>query len=110
VPPAAAALDRVFHALASPTRRAVVARLARGPASVTELAAPFDMALPSFLQHVRVLEQDGLVTTTKRGRVRTVRLDRTRLRQASTWLDRQRDRWEARLDSHADYVRNLKPR
>jgi len=71
--------DVVFTALADPTRRAVVARLGRGEAGVSVLAAGFDMALPSFLKHVRALERAGLVTTVKRGRVRTCRLDRERL-------------------------------
>ncbi|MCA8973045.1 MAG: helix-turn-helix transcriptional regulator, partial [Planctomycetes bacterium] len=95
-------------ALANPTRRAVVARLCSGPASVGELAAPFEMAMPSFLQHIRVLEQDGLVVTEKQGRIRTVRIVPARLRQARDWLDEQRDLWERRLDQLDDYVRTLK--
>lgn len=91
-------LDRVFHALADPTRRAVVARLTRGEAAVSELAAPFDMALPSFVQHLRVLESSGLVDSRKVGRVRYCRLSPAPLDDARTWLFAQRTSWERRLD------------
>ncbi len=104
---AAATLDRAFHALANPTRRAVVARLGRGPATVSELAEPFDMALPSFMQHLRVLEDSGLVRTRKQGRVRTVHVRPTSLRRAASWLDEQRDLWERRLDRLDAYVQTL---
>ncbi|GAB3403612.1 hypothetical protein GCM10027515_14930 [Schumannella luteola] len=90
--------DVVFAALADPTRRAVVARLGRGEAGVSVLAAGFDMALPSFLKHVRALERAGLVTTVKRGRVRTCRLDRERLAVVDGWLADQRAIWEQRAD------------
>ncbi|MFG0320431.1 MAG: ArsR/SmtB family transcription factor [Planctomycetota bacterium JB042] len=104
---ATAPVDALFQALAHPARRAVVERLSRGPAPVTELAAPFDMALPSFLQHLRVLESSGLVRSRKRGRVRTVRLVPDRLDRATTWLDRQRSHWERRLDRLDDFVKDL---
>lgn len=91
-------LDTVFVALADPTRRAVIRRLGRGPASVGELADPFPMALPSFLKHVRTLESCGLIRTAKAGRVRTCTLDRGRLALVDDWLAEQRDVWEARTD------------
>ncbi|MBK9035569.1 MAG: helix-turn-helix transcriptional regulator [Myxococcales bacterium] len=94
----APAIDGVFRALADPTRRQVIARLAGGPASVTELAAPFAMALPSFTQHLRVLERCGVVRSRKAGRVRTVELVPQRLRAAETWLAEQRALWDRRLD------------
>lgn len=97
-------LDGVFQALANPTRRAVVAQLGRGPAPVRELAAPHAMALPSFLQHLRVLEGCGLVRSRKRGRVRTVSLVPERLRKAESWLDQQREIWEQRLDRLDDFL------
>lgn len=100
-------LDPVFHALADPTRLAVVERLARGPASVSELARPFPMALPSFVQHLRVLEESGLVLSTKTGRVRTCRLAPRALGSAEQWLARQRKRWEQRLDQLDAYLHTL---
>jgi DNA-binding transcriptional ArsR family regulator len=92
------ALDTAFHALADPTRRAVIARLIRGPASVKELAEPFGMGLPSFLKHVRVLEASGLISSEKVGRVRTCCLILTRLTAAEEWLSEQRAVWEGRTD------------
>jgi len=100
-------LDRTFHALANPTRRAVVARLGRGPATVSELAEPFDMALPSFLQHLQVLEDSGLISSRKSGRVRTVRIRPTTLKRAAAWLDGQRELWDRRLDRLDAYVKTL---
>src|SRR5687768_802282 len=97
-------LDRVFHALAAPTRRAVLERLGRGPATVTELARPFDMALPSFMQHLDVLEESGLVRSRKEGRVRTYTLVPKPLEAARTWLDEQRALWERRLDQLDRYL------
>lgn len=97
-------LDLVFQALADPTRRAVVARLARGPAAVTELARPFSMALPSFVQHLDVLERAGLASSRKRGRVRTYELVPTRLRHAQDWLAAQRDLWRRRLDQLDEHL------
>lgn len=91
-------LDRVFRALADPTRRQVVDRLVSGPASTSELAAPFAMALPSFTQHLGVLEEAGLVTSTKAGRVRTYQLAPAGLALADGWLADRRRMWEQRLD------------
>ena len=109
MPSATRALDPVFHALAHPARRAVIERLARGPAGVSELAAPFDMALPSFLEHIHLLEKSGLVKTRKRGRVRTVEVVPLRLAHASRWLEAQRSLWSQRLDQLDDYVKNMEP-
>lgn len=95
---AAGGLDGVFHALADPTRRRVVERLGRGPATTSDLARPFAMALASFTQHLGVLERAGLVTSEKRGRVRTYRLDRAPLDDAGSWLTAQRELWTQRLD------------
>lgn len=89
-------LDPIFHALADPTRRAVVQRLVRGPAAIGELAAPFDMALPSFMKHISVLETAGLLTSAKAGRVRTCQLNPDRLAAAERWFDEQRKIWESR--------------
>lgn len=97
-------LDAAFHALADPTRRAVVARLLTGPAAVKDLAAPFAMGLPSFLKHVRVLEESGLIGSEKVGRVRTCRLNPGRLAAAEHWLSQQRAIWEARTDRLAALV------
>ena len=97
-------LDAAFHALADPTRRAVLARLVRGPTPVSELAQPFAMGLPSFLKHLRVLEQDGLITTQKTGRIRTARVNADRLAAAEGWLATQRAHWQASADRLADYV------
>lgn len=93
-----ATLSGIFRSLADPTRRAVIERLSRGPAAVTELAQPFDMALPSFTQHLCVLEDCGLVSSEKLGRVRTYQLVPSSLARADTWLNRQRDQWNRRLD------------
>ena len=100
--------DAVFRALADPTRRRVLERLGRGPASVGDLAKPFEMALPSFLQHLRMLETAGLVSSEKVGRVRTYRLVPERLKLAEDWLARQRRLWEARLDQLDDLLKTLK--
>ena len=100
-------VDEVFRALADPTRRHVVAELTRSPASVGELAAPFDMALPSFVQHLRVLECCGVVRSTKQGRVRTYRLVPDQLRVAEDWLTAQRDEWEQRADRFQQYAEAL---
>ena len=101
-----APLGAVFHALADPTRRAVLSRLTQGPAPVKELAAPFGMGLPSFLKHLRVLEDDGLIRTRKVGRVRTCQVNGERLALAESWLSQQRSMWEARMNRLADYVEN----
>lgn len=91
-------LDQVFLALADPTRRAVIERLSDGPAPVSDLAAPFDMALPSFLKHLDRLQQAGLVRSEKTGRVRVCSLHPEALAVAETWIDKQRRLWEGRLD------------
>jgi DNA-binding transcriptional ArsR family regulator len=100
-------VDRVFRALSDPTRRRVLERLSRSPASVSELAAPFDMALPSFVEHLGVLEGCGLVSSQKKGRVRIYRLAPKRLRLAEHWLARRRELWERRLDQLDDYLIRL---
>jgi DNA-binding transcriptional ArsR family regulator len=104
-----ATLDRVFQALADPTRRAVVERLSRESAPVTRLAEPFDMALPSFLQHLGVLEECGLVRSKKVGRVRTFRIAPEPLRAAEDWMRGQRALWERRLDQLDRYLEALAP-
>ncbi|HPU39396.1 MAG TPA: metalloregulator ArsR/SmtB family transcription factor [Microthrixaceae bacterium] len=91
-------IDEVFKALADPTRRMVVERLVSGPASTSELAEPFSMSLPSFTQHLGVLERAGLVTSSKQGRTRTYRLSPVGLDSAQGWLADQRRIWESRLD------------
>ncbi len=93
------ALDAIFHALSDPTRRAVVHRLGSGPATVSELSAPFDMALPSFMKHMRVLEDTGLVSSSKSGRVRTCKLERDKLAAAERWFEAQRELWTKRYDN-----------
>jgi DNA-binding transcriptional ArsR family regulator len=100
-------LDHVFRALSDPTRRAVLERLSRGPTSVTVLAEPFKMALPSFMQHLEVLEQSGLVRSIKKGRVRTCQLAPQTLGTAEHWMTKQRTIWEKRLDQFDDYARKF---
>src|SRR3954469_21362 len=97
-------LDHAFQALAVPTRRAVIERLSRGPASVSELARPFDMTLAAVVQHVQVLETAGLVQTQKMGRVRTVQIHTVGLRAAEEWLVARRTGWEQHLDRLADVL------
>lgn len=101
-------LNDLFRALGDPTRRRVIELLGVKAASVSELAAAFSMALPSFLQHLRVLEQSGLVASRKDGRVRTYELVPERIRVAEDWLLRQRAAWESRLDRLDDYLLKLK--
>src|SRR5918995_2356964 len=108
MPQLVAELDRLFQALADPTRRAVVERLGRGPTATSELARPFDMALPSFVQHLDVLEKAGLVTSKKEGRVRTYRLTPQPLQAVDDRMTTQRQLWERRLDQLDEYVRTLK--
>ncbi|MFC1411929.1 ArsR/SmtB family transcription factor [Streptacidiphilus sp. N1-12] len=97
-------LDRVFHALADPTRRTLVERLTRGPASVSELAKPLPMSLPAVVQHLQVLEAAGLVRSEKVGRVRTCRIEPSALRAAEGWIVAQRTTWESRLDRLGDFL------
>lgn len=104
----AAATDDVFHALSNPTRRKVLERLSVAPATVSELAAHFDMQLPSFVQHLGVLEESRLVRSKKHGRVRTYELAPERLKVAEDWLTARREAWEARLDRFDRYVKQLK--
>jgi DNA-binding transcriptional ArsR family regulator len=101
-------LNRVFQALADPTRRAVLERLTNGPAPMSELAQPFNMALPSFSQHLDVLENCGLVRSQKTGRVRTYQLEPQPLQVAEQWMSEQRAIWESRLDQLDDYLLTLK--
>ena len=103
----ALSLDQVFLALGDPTRRAIVSRLGAGAASVKELAAPFAMALPSFMKHLGVLERSGLIRSQKQGRVRTCALEPATLRTAETWMVEQRAIWESRTDRLAAYVESL---
>jgi DNA-binding transcriptional ArsR family regulator len=100
----AAPLDQMFHALADPTRRSMVERLARGPASVSELAEPLDMTLTAVVQHLRVLEGSGLVHSEKVGRVRTCRIEQKALTMAEKWIAERRASWERNLDRLGDYL------
>ena len=104
----AAAADEVFHALSNPTRRKVLERLSAGPATVSELAARFDMQLPSFVQHLSLLERSRLVKSRKRGRVRTYELAPERFKGVEDWVTARRRQWEARLDRFDEYVTQLK--
>ena len=101
-------LDRVFQALSDPTRRAIVERLTRGPASVSELAKPLDMSLPAVVQHLAVLEDSGVVASEKHGRVRTCRIEPTALRAAERWIIDRRATWEKNLDRLEDFLRRTK--
>ena len=103
-----APLDRVFQALGDSTRRAVVERLSSGPAAVSDLAKPFDMALPSFMQHLKMLERCGLVRSRKTGRVRTYQLAPQPLKAAEGWLAQRRAHWDRRLDQLDEYLMQLK--
>jgi DNA-binding transcriptional ArsR family regulator len=107
--PARAGLDRVFQALADPTRRVMVERLSRGPASVSELAEPFEMSLPSIVQHLQVLEASGLIRSEKVGRVRTCRIDEATLGSAGRWISDRRATWERRLDRLGQYLEETAP-
>lgn len=107
MPKSVAELDLVFHALADPTRRSVVERLGTGPAATSELAQPFGMSLPSFTQHLGVLEQCGLVTSEKRGRVRTYGLAPAPLEAAEGWMVEQRRTWQLRLDQLDAYLHDV---
>ena len=99
-----ATLDRVFQALADPSRRLMVERLSQGPASVSELARPLPMTLAAVVQHVQVLEASGLVRSQKTGRVRTCSISPAVLRTAEDWITERRAGWERRLDRLGDYL------
>lgn len=106
-------LDRAFSALADPIRRGMLARLSRGPASVSELAAPLPISLPAVMQHLKALETSGLVASEKKGRVRTVRLEGEALAEAESWLCRRREEWESRLDrfeAHLQFMQRENPK
>jgi DNA-binding transcriptional ArsR family regulator len=100
-------LSGIFQALADPTRRAVLGRLSKGPASVSDLAKPFEMALPSFMKHIRFLEGSGLIRTHKEGRVRTCEIERKRLAAVEGWLLEQRALWEGRADRLEQFVTRI---
>ncbi len=102
-------LDRTFAALADPARRAMVERLVQGPASVSELAKPLPMSLPAVMLHLKVLEESGLVTSQKAGRVRTCRIDPKMLSQAEHWVAERRAMWERSLDRLGAYLDETKP-
>ena len=97
-------LDLMFQALSDPTRRAMIDRLSRGPASVSELARPFDMSLPAVVQHLAALENSGLVSSQKVGRVRTVQIQPEALSQAEQWINDRRTMWVKRLDRLGDFL------
>jgi DNA-binding transcriptional ArsR family regulator len=97
-------LNTVFQALADPTRRAVIGRLGKGPASISELAQPFDMALPSFMKHIHLLEESGWIRTRKQGRVRTCAIDRATFAALDGWLAEQRALWEERTNRLEHFV------
>ena len=101
-------LDKAFSALADPTRREIVSRLCDGPLSVSELSEPFDIALPSLLKHVRVLEQSGLLSSEKTGRVRTCKLEPHALHATEAWLQQHIAAWEKRLDRMEAHIERMK--
>src|SRR5262245_58572588 len=104
MPNQGATLDRVFQALADPSRRAMVERLSHGPASVSELAQPLAMSLPAVMQHLQVLETSGLVRSEKVGRVRTCRIEPVALHTAEQWISDRQSGWERRLDQLGNYL------
>jgi DNA-binding transcriptional ArsR family regulator len=98
-------ISAVFHAIADPTRRAIVERLVHGPAAVKALAEPLAMSLPAVMQHLKVLEDAGVIATEKVGRVRSCKIEPSALREAERWLVRQRTDWERQLDQLDDYLK-----
>jgi len=104
---AADQLSATFAALADPTRRAILARLAAGESSVTELAAPFDMSLPAVTKHLKVLERSGLITRSRQAQWRPCRLEAKPLRDVATWVEQYRRFWEKRLDRLEEYLRSI---
>ena len=105
--PDARQLNGIFQAIADPTRRAVLGRLGSGPASVSDLAKPFDMALPSFMQHIRFLEESGWICTRKVGRVRICAIEEEPLTAVDRWLSAQRALWESRTDRLQQFVETI---
>lgn len=99
-----AQIDRMFHALADPARRQMMERLSRGPASVSELAEPFDMSLSAVAQHLRLLQASGLIASEKIGRVRTCRIEPKALRTVEQWITERRTGWERRFDRLGEYL------
>lgn len=97
-------LNGIFQALADPTRRAILERLGKAPASVSDLAKPFDITLPSFMKHIRCLEESGLIRTRKEGRVRTCAIDKEQFAVVEAWLSAQRALWEGRTDRLEQFV------
>jgi DNA-binding transcriptional ArsR family regulator len=102
-------LSETFAALANSTRRAILARLARGEATVNELAAPFNMTLPAISKHIKVLERAGLIVRGQRAQYRPCAIDASRLEEISAWAEQYRPVWEARFERMDDYVRQLRP-
>jgi len=102
-------LDELFHALADPSRRVIVERLSRGPASVSQLAEPLPMSLPAVVQHLQVLESSGLIRSEKVGRVRTCHLELKSLDTADNWIRARRAEWEKRLDRLGEYLASTDP-
>jgi DNA-binding transcriptional ArsR family regulator len=100
-------LNGIFQAIGDPTRRAVLGRLSSGPASVSDLAKPFDMALPSFMQHIRLLEESGWIRTRKMGRVRICAIEEEPFTAVERWLSEQRALWEARTDQLQQFVETI---
>jgi DNA-binding transcriptional ArsR family regulator len=100
-------LDRLFHALSDPARRAMIARLSRGPAAVSELARPLPMSLPAAMQHLGVLEAAGLVRSAKVGRVRTCAIQAATLSLVEQWINARRREWEQRLDRLGEYLASM---
>jgi DNA-binding transcriptional ArsR family regulator len=100
-------LDHTFHALADSTRRAILARLASGEATVNELAEPFDISLPAISRHLKVLERAGLITRGKDAQFRPCRLEPDGLKDAYSWIETYREMWEERFDRLADYLKEL---
>ena len=107
MPPNDVELDHTFHALADPTRRAILARLASGEATVNELAEPFAISLPAISRHLKVLERAGLITRGKDAQFRPCRLEVEPLKEAHDWIDRYRQHWEERFDRLAEYLKEL---
>ena len=103
-----AVLDRTFSAVSDPTRREILDRLARGPASISELAQPIGISLPGLMKHIKILEEADLVTTKKNGRTRECTLGTARLDEAAKWIEGYRERWEKRLDRLETYIADKK--